>query len=202
MSNWLNPATLTGQAVRLEPLSMAHLPELIAVGLDPAIWALSTDVIDTPAALERYVVQALAEQERGVSLPFATVSQASNTVIGSTRFGNCDAANRSVEIGWTWIIPAWQRSAINTEAKLLMLRHAFTVLHCMRVELKTDRLNTRSQQAIERLGATREGTFRKHRLLPSGRVRDSVYFSIVDDEWPSVEATLEARLARGANPAT
>ena len=127
-------------------------------------------------------------------MPFATVERNSKKIVGSTRFMNIDAMNRHVEIGSTWIAPPWQRTAVNTEAKYLMLRHAFETWKCMRVEFKTDLMNERSRRAILRLGAKEEGTFRKHMVTWSGRIRDSVYFSIIDTEWPEVKARLEAKL--------
>ncbi len=138
--------------------------------------------------------KAFAEQERGESVVLATVERSSGRIVGSTRFMNIDRANRRVEIGSTWIAPAWQRTAVNTEAKYLMLRHAFEVWGCMRVELKTDALNQKSRNAILRIGAKEEGTLRRHLVTWTGRVRDTVYFSILDDEWPGVRAALEARL--------
>jgi RimJ/RimL family protein N-acetyltransferase len=143
------------------------------------------------------VDKARAEQQRGESVVFATVERSSGKVIGSTRFMNIDPANRRVEIGSTWIAPAWQRSAVNTEAKYLMLRHAFEVWKCFRVELKTDALNQKSRNAIQRIGAKEEGTLRKHVITWTGRVRDSVYFSILDTEWPEVKRRLENKLATG-----
>lgn len=140
--------------------------------------------------------QVLAEQKRGVSVPFATFQRGTNQIVGTTRFMNMDLANRKVEIGSTWIAPPWQRTVVNTEAKYLMLRHAFETWNCMRVELKTDALNQRSRRAILRLGAKEEGTLRKHMLTWDGRQRDSVYFSILDTEWPAVKARLEENLAQ------
>ncbi len=191
----LETVTLEGQFVRLEPLSRAHIPALTAVGLDPDLWRWTVAQVHTPDAMARYVELALAGHAAGTMLPFATIERATNTVIGSTRFGNIDLDNRRVEIGWTWIAVPWQRTAINTEAKLLMLAYAFEQLGCMRVELKTDRLNERSRRAIQRLGAQEEGILRKHMLVADGRVRDTVYFSIVDDEWPQVKANLASRAA-------
>ena len=136
----------------------------------------------------------LDEQNRGISLPFATFDVASNQIAGTTRFMNMDLANRKVEIGSTWIAPPWQRTAVNTEAKYLMLSHAFETWKCLRVELKTDALNQRSRNAILRLGAKEEGTLRKHMLTWNGRQRDSVYFSILDSEWPQVKARLEEKV--------
>lgn len=143
---------------------------------------------------ERLVEKALSEQERSESVVFATVETKSGRVIGSTRFMNIDCANWRVEIGSTWIAPAWQRSAVNTEAKYLMLRHAFEVWQCMRVELKTDALNQKSHNAILRIGAKEEGTLRKHLITWTGRVRDTIYFSILDTEWGEVKKCLERRL--------
>ena len=188
------PTTLSGRVVRLEPLSVDHVAALALVGLDPDIWRWIPNQVTTPDEMRGYVLLALEEQRRGVSLPFATVLQSSGEVIGSTRYGNIDANNRRLEIGWTWIAKPHQRSAVNTEAKLLLLSHAFETLGAIRVELKTDALNEKSRNAILRIGAREEGTFRKHLITASGRVRDTVYFSIVDTEWPSVKARLQARL--------
>jgi len=198
----LQPVTLQGTHVRLEPLSLGHLDGLCAVGFDPRIWTWTTSAVRNRKEMESYVATALREKDQGLALPFATVALApdgSAAVVGSTRFGNIDVSSRRVEIGWTWIHPDWQRTAVNTEAKLLMLRHAFETWNCLRVELKTDTRNDRSRAAILRIGAREEGTFRKHMLTESGRIRDSVYFSIVDDEWPEVKARLLARLARPSN---
>ncbi len=151
----------------------------------------------TPDDFHRLVDRAFEEQDRGESIVFATVDRSSGRVICSTRFMNIDRANRRVEIGSTWIAPAWQRTAVNTEAKYLMLRHAFEVWGCMRVELKTDALNQKSRSAILRIGAKEEGTLRRHLVTWTGRVRDTVYFSILDHEWPVVKTKLESRLAAG-----
>jgi RimJ/RimL family protein N-acetyltransferase len=147
---------------------------------------------------DRLADTAMAEQQRGESVVFATVERSSGCAIGSTRFMNIDRANRRVEIGSTWIAPAWQRTAVNTEAKFLMLQHAFEAWKCIRVELKTDALNQQSRNAILRVGAKEEGTLRKHLVTWSGRVRDTVYFSILDTEWPEVKTRLEGRLAAGS----
>ena len=145
--------------------------------------------------MERYVRAALADEAAGTALPFVTVDKKSSTVVGSTRFGNIDTANRKAEIGWTWITPAFQRTFVNTEAKLLMLTHAFEVWGCIRVELKTDANNARSRAAIVRIGGVEEGTLRNHMITDTGRYRESVYFSIVDSEWPGVKEGLEDKLA-------
>ena len=188
--------TLDGDHVRLVPLTMDHLGALAAVGLDDDLWRLSPRQIRSREDMAAYIAEALDEHASGVSLPFATVHKPSGIVVGSTRFGNIVLAHRRVEIGWTWIARPWQRTAVNTEAKLLMLRHAFGPLACRRVELKTDARNVRSQAAMRRIGATEEGTLRKHMVVAGGRARDTVYFSITDDEWPAVEAGLVARLDR------
>ena len=190
--------TLEHTLIRLEPVRADHAP---------LFWAAAKDGLadtfqwipypmETEADFERWVTQAFDEQARGVSVVFATVIRATGAVVGSTRFMNIDRANRHVEIGSTWIAPAWQRTAVNTEAKYLMLRHAFESWQCLRVEFKTDALNQRSRNAILRLGAQQEGIFRKHMLTHTGRVRDSVYFSILDTEWPAVKVRLEAALNR------
>jgi RimJ/RimL family protein N-acetyltransferase len=192
------PVTLEGTHVRLEPLSLRHLPDLCAVGLEAELWRWTTTQVGTPEEMREYVETALHWQTDGTALPFATVDRASGRAVGSTRFANVDRANRRLEIGWTWLGRAWQRTALNTEAKYLMLAHAFEQLGCIRVELKTDRLNERSRQAIGRIGATEEGTFRKHMITASGRLRDTVYYSILDNEWPRVKQELELRLMRAA----
>ena len=196
--NIATPLKLEGSVVWLEPLRAEH------AGL---FWDVAHQDLDdifrwipysmkTREDFERLIQTAFAEQQRGDSIVFATVERASGRAIGSTRFMNIDRNNRRVEIGSTWIAPAWQRSAVNTEAKYLMLRHAFEVWNCMRVELKTDALNEKSRNAIRRIGAQEEGTLRKHLITHTGRVRDTVYFSILDTEWPSVKRELEAKLVR------
>jgi RimJ/RimL family protein N-acetyltransferase len=194
------PITLEGSVVRLEPIRRDH------AGI---FWEVAKDDLDNifqwipyrmkfPEDFQQVVEKALAEQDRGESVVFATVERKSGRVIGSTRFMNIDRANRRVEIGSTWIAPAWQRTAVNTEAKYLMLRHAFEVWNCFRVELKTDALNQKSRNAILRIGAKEEGTLRRHAITWTGRVRDSVYFSILDSEWPEVKVKVEAKLAKKA----
>jgi RimJ/RimL family protein N-acetyltransferase len=189
------PITLEGSVVRLEPIRREHTQ---------LFWEAAKDDLDdifqwipyrmkTLEDFERLIEKALGEQERGESVVFATVERKSGQVIGSTRFMNIDRTNRRVEIGSTWIAPAWQRTAVNTEAKYLMLRHAFGVWQCMRVELKTDALNQKSRNAILHIGAKEEGTLRRHLITWTGRVRDTVYFSILDSEWPEVKARLPPR---------
>jgi len=196
--NIITPLMLEGLVVSLEPLRREHAD---------LFWSAAHDALDdifrwipyrmqTREDFEQLVKKAYDEQQRGVSVVFATVERTSGRVIGSTRFMNIDRANRRVEIGSTWIAPAWQRTAVNTEAKYLMLCHAFEVWKCMRVELKTDALNHKSRNAILRIGAKKEGTLRQHLVTWTGRVRDTVYFSILDTEWPEVKARLTAQLRR------
>jgi RimJ/RimL family protein N-acetyltransferase len=190
----IEPVTLEGDSVRLEPLSLEHLDALCEVGLEESIWRWTLSQCETPDDLRRYIEDALNDLHRGVSLPFVTVEKSTGVVVGSTRFGNIDVKNRKAEIGWTWINPRWQRTRINSEAKLLMLTHAFETWRCIRVELKTDALNARSRTAIARIGAKEEGTLRSHMITDSGRYRDSVYFSIIESEWPKVKEGLNDKL--------
>jgi RimJ/RimL family protein N-acetyltransferase len=189
--------TLEGQHVRLEPLTKAHVEALWAVGQEESVWRWIPIPVRSPDEMRAYVDKALNEQGAEKSQPFVTIARETNAVIGSTRYMNIDAPNRGLEIGSTWITPQWQRTAINTEAKYLMLRHAFESLGCIRVQLKTDSLNEKSRAAILRIGATQEGILRNHIITQSGRYRHSVFFSILDSEWPAVKANLEAKLARG-----
>lgn len=187
--------TLQGKNIRLEPMTLEHHAGLCAAGLDPDLWRWTWGLIQTPDDMRRYMESALRDQTAGTALPFVVVDVASGKVIGSSRYGNIDRAQRRLEIGWTWVARPWQRTAANTEAKLLLLTHAFEVLGCLRVEFKTDALNEPSRKALVRIGATEEGTFRKHGVTDRGRIRDSVYYSIVDEEWPAVKARLEGFLA-------
>ena len=191
----VQPVTLAGRHVRLEPLTQSHHEALCAVGLDPDLWELIPYRVASPEDMAAYIQSALDNQAAGTALPFATVQVDSAQVVGSTRYMNIDVANRRLEIGATWVAGPWRRTAVNTEAKYLMLRHAFETLGCIRVELKTDALNQRSRNAIRRIGATEEGTLRQHIVTWNGRLRDSVYFSILDSEWPRVKLDLERKLA-------
>jgi RimJ/RimL family protein N-acetyltransferase len=197
-----NPATslitLEGAHVRLEPLKPEHAPMLWQIAKEhlSELFQWIPYKLESLAEFEDFNARVLDEQARGLSVPFATFQRKPNQIVGTTRYMNMDLANRKVEIGSTWIAPQWQRTVINTEAKYLMLCHAFEVWNCVRVELKTDALNQRSRNAILRLGAKEEGTLRKHLLTWNGRQRDSVYFSILDTEWPQVKAQLESKLRR------
>jgi RimJ/RimL family protein N-acetyltransferase len=193
----LDAVTLEGRFVRLEPLALTHIDALAAVGLDPDLWKWTTTSLRTPEEVQAYVQSAIDDRGAGRALPFATIERATGTAIGCTRFMNISMPDKRVEIGSTWVAGPWQRTPVNTEAKLLMLRHAFEALGCIRVELKTDRLNERSRNAIKRIGGVEEGILRQHMITASGRLRDTVYYSILDSEWPGVRDRLEARLVSG-----
>ena len=186
----LTPRVLEGPTIRLEPLTLESLDGLCDAGLDPELWRLTVSRIRTRADMLRYLEDALADQRAGQALPFATVWRATGRVIGSTRFGNASPPHRRVEIGWTWLARPWQRTGANTEAKYLMLRHAFEQWGCIRVELKTSALNHRSRAAILRIGAREEGTLRHHMINEDGSLRDSVFFSLLAAEWPEARRRL------------
>lgn len=190
----VEPVTLAGEHVQLEPMLEAHHAGLAEVGLDEDLWKWIPVPVRTPEEMKAYVDAALAEQARGASLPFTIVERATGNVIGSTRYANIERIHRRVEIGWTWVARPWQRTAVNTECKYMLLKHAFETLGCIRVELKTDSLNERSRAAILRIGAKEEGVFRNHMITASGRIRHSVYFSVTDSEWPVVKRRLEEKL--------
>lgn len=194
----VQPVTLSGKYVQLEPMLAAHTAGLTEVGLDEDLWKWIPVPVRTPEEMEAYVEAALADQAKGVSLPFTIVERASGKVIGTTRYANIERVHRRVEIGWTFVGLAWQRTAVNTECKYLLLRHAFETLGCIRVELKTDSLNEKSRKAILRIGAKEEGVFRNHMITASGRIRHSVYFSVTDSEWPAVKRRLEEKLKYSA----
>jgi N-acetyltransferase len=192
----LKAVTLEGRWVRLEPLRIEHAEELFEVGSDPELWRLTTVRIESVDDMRRYLQAALDEQSRGVALPFATCERETGRAIGTTRYANIVPEHKRLEIGWTFVSPRWQRTPINTEAKYLMFRHAFEELGYNRVELKTNALNTKSRNAMLRVGCTEEGTLRRHMVNPDGTLRDTVYFSVVTEEWPQVKARLEEMLAR------
>jgi RimJ/RimL family protein N-acetyltransferase len=189
--------SLDGKHVRLEPLRPEHAEMLWEIAKDHLenLFQWIPYRLESLESFREFNAMVLKEQERGVSVPFATFECSTNQIVGTTRFMNMDLANRRVEIGSTWIAPRWQRTPVNTEAKYLMLRHAFETWGCLRVELKTDSKNERSRNAILRLGAREEGTLRKHIVCWDGRQRDSIYFSVLDTEWPAVKARLEQKLA-------
>ncbi|HTP13533.1 MAG TPA: GNAT family protein [Bacteroidota bacterium] len=194
------PLALEGNHVRLVPLEMVHLDALYEAGNDERLWQVTTTVIRSREDMRDYIAEALEQQAARIALPFVIVVKSTGEVVGSTRFGNVAPVHKRVEIGWTWINPRWQRTYVNTETKYLLLRHAFETLGCIRVEFKTDSLNLQSRKALAGIGAVEEGTMRNHMIVPGGRKRHSVYFSIIDAEWPEVRKKLEARLARFGRP--
>lgn len=199
MSTFFSPLTLEGRHVRLEPLAREHVEALQRAAADGELWKLWYTSVPAPADVTTYVDEALAMQAADTALPFVVRSQASGEIVGCTRYCHADAANRHVEIGYTWYAASAQRSAVNTESKWLLLRHAFETLHCIRVEFCTHWFNHRSRAAIERLGAKQDGVLRNHRILPDGSYRDTVLFSIIESEWPAVNRHLAFKLEQGNN---
>ena len=193
----ITPITLTGTRVRLEPLTEAHIPGLAQIGLGQDFWHFMLyGEIRAEADMRAWVEDILSRSAKGADLPFAVIHLESGRVAGATRYLNIVPKDRGLEIGGTWYGPEFQRTAVNTECKYLLLKHAFETLGCIRVQLKTDSRNVRSQKAIERIGAVREGVLRNHMILPDGTVRHSVFYSIIDSEWPGVKERLEGILAR------
>ncbi len=190
------PLTLEGDRVRLVPLTRDHLARCTAIGTAPELWSTTTIRVLTPADMADYFEHAFAEQAAGTALPFAIVERRSGEVIGSTRFHSMAPAHRKLEIGFTWLAPAWQRTGANTEAKLLLLRHAFETWRCLRVQFTANSVNAKSRRALERLGAQLEAILRHHRLSPHLGPCDVAVYSIVADEWPGVRRELERKLAR------
>ena len=198
---WVEPVTLEGRLVRLEPLAREHLDGLAEVAFDPSLWRWTLARPTDRAGLEAWLEAALASRASGSEMPFATVDQATGRPIGSTRFMSIVAEHRRLEIGWTWLGLAFHRTGANREAKYLQLRHAFETLGANRVEFKTDARNERANPALLGIGATFEGTFRDHMVMPEGHLRSSNYYSVIRPEWPEVKARLEAALeARSAAP--
>jgi RimJ/RimL family protein N-acetyltransferase len=193
---WVQPVTLEGRLVRLEPLAESHLGDLLEVALDPDIWRLTIAQVRDEASLRAWLETALRNRAAGAELPFATIDRASGKAIGSTRFLSIVPEHRRLEIGWTWVGRAFQRTGANREAKLLQLGHAFETLGASRVEFKTDSRNERSRAALQGIGATFEGIFRSHMIMPWGPLRDSAYYSVVAAEWPAVKAALLGKLER------
>ncbi len=193
----VRPVILTGRFVRLEPLGEEHVSGLAAVGLEDSIWTyMPYGIMRNGDDIRNWVQGRLAQAALGTDLPFAVIDLASGCVAGATRYMDIRPADRGLEIGGTWYGAAFRRTRVNTEAKYLLLEHAFERLKCIRVQLKTDARNERSQRAIERLGAVREGMLRNHIILPDGHVRHSIYYSILDSEWPRVKARLQEMLAK------
>jgi len=192
---WKNQVTLIGKYVRLESLSENHARDLAIAGKDPVIWAYM--LYGTPITYEsmlNWIRDLLARRDRGTEIPFAVVHLASEKAIGATRYLDMHPDHKGLEIGGTWYAPEYQRTPVNTECKYLLLKYAFETLGCIRVQLKTDLRNIRSQVAIERLGAVKEGVLRNHMITPEGVIRDSVYYSILDSEWLNVKKRLEDKM--------
>ena len=193
---WVEPVVLDGDRVRLEPLRADHLDDLARVAFDPPLWRWTIMGPQDEAGLRRWVETALANAAAGIERPFATVDRATGRAIGSSRFLSIVPEHRRLEIGWTWVGTAWQRTGANREAKLLQLTHAFETLDAQRVEFKTHSRNERSRNALAGIGATFEGVFRNHMIMPDGSVRHSAYFSVTSEEWPGVKERLVTGLAR------
>lgn len=186
--------TLEGKRICLRPLQYSDADALVNAAADGQLWNLSVTVVPSPTTVDSYLKKALDGRDAGTVMPFAIVLKDTGEVIGSTRFWKIDRLNRKLEIGSSWICARWQKTFVNTEAKYLMLRHAFDVLECVRVQFTTDENNQKSRHAILRLGAQQEGIVRHERIMPDGRKRNSVRFSIIDEEWPQVREHLERKL--------
>lgn len=192
---WVKPVVLEGSRVRLEPLRLDHLADLSLIAFDPLLWQWTIMGAQDEAGLRRWVETALANADAGIERPFATIDLASGRAIGSSRYLSIVPEHRRLEIGWTWVATSFQRTGVNREAKLLQLTHAFETLGANRVEFKTHSHNERSRTALAGLGATFEGVFRNHMIMPDGSIRHSAYFSVVAEEWPAIKAKLQADLA-------
>jgi RimJ/RimL family protein N-acetyltransferase len=187
-------AALEGPRIRLRALALDDADALARAASDGKLSELLFTVIPCAATVRAYIETALAGRAAGTMMPFVTEVVASREIIGSTRFWKIDRANRKLEIGHTWLAASWQRTYANSEAKYLMLQHAFETLDCVRVQFTTDEINLKSRAAILRLGAKQEGIVRNERIMPDGRRRNSVRFSIIDSEWPAIQELLKARL--------
>lgn len=192
---WVEPVVLEGSRIRLEPLRADHLADLALVAFDLPIWRWTIMGPQDEAGLGRWVETALENARSGTERPFATIDRASGRAIGSSRFLSIVPEHRRLEIGWTWVATAFQRTGVNREAKLLQMTHAFETLGANRVEFKTHARNDRSRAALTGIGATFEGVFRNHMVMPDGSIRDSAYFSVTAEEWPAVRAAMVAGLA-------
>jgi len=192
----MKPITLTGRFVTLQPLSPEHLTGLQEAASDGELWKLFFTSVPKPEEMQQWLEAALALQQKNEAQVFVVFENFSGKIVGTTRYCNLDTANRRLEIGYTWYAKRVQRSAINTECKLLLLRHAFEQLNCIAVEFRTDWLNQTSQRAIERLGAKRDGVLRNHKIMPDGRIRDTVVYSILHTEWSGIQQNLSFKLDR------
>lgn len=193
----VKPIVLTGKHVRLEALTEAHVAGLAEIGIGHDFWKFMVyGDMNTEADMRGWVLDLLGRQKAGTDLPFVAIHLASGKIAGATRYLNIMPKDRGLEVGGTWYGLDFQRTPVNTECKYLLFRHAFEELKCIRLQLKTDSLNTRSQAAIERIGAKREGILRNHMILPDGRYRDSVFYSILDTEWADVKKKLEEMMKK------
>ncbi|GCE30727.1 N-acetyltransferase [Dictyobacter alpinus] len=191
----VEPVILTGKLVRLEPLQLSHVEDLLRAGHEDATWKyMSFNPGVSEQAMTQWITEALRLQQAGDSLPFVIIDQRTGQIIGSTRYLDIRRKDRGLEIGWTWLAPEARRTGVNTECKYLLLGHAFEKLQAIRVQLKTDSRNIRSQQAIERIGGKKEGVLRNHVIMPDGYYRHSVYYSILDTEWEQVKSNLSAKM--------
>lgn len=198
MTPEFTPIELRGGRALLQPMTLSHIDALWEAGTNEDIWRHFPTPVRSRDAMAQWVRDALHEQQEGISLPFTIVDQDTNRVVGSTRFADISRPHRAAEIGWTWLSPTVWRTRLNTECKYLLLSHGFETLDLIRVFLKTDSRNLQSQRAIERIGGVKEGVLRRHRILADGYIRDSVYYSIIAEEWPSVKHRLEGFLANDA----
>ncbi|PYI50679.1 GNAT family N-acetyltransferase [Paenibacillus flagellatus] len=189
-------STLEGTSVKLAPMKREHAEPLYEAGRDPAVWTYMQARMQSPEQMRAIVDEAVAAAERGEELPYTIFDAAGERALGSTRLYDMSVAHRNLEIGWTWLTPSVWRTRVNTECKRLLLAHAFETMGAIRVQLKADARNARSRQAIERIGGVYEGTLRQHRILPDGFIRDTVYYSILEREWPEAKRRLDDRLAR------
>lgn len=193
----VGPVTLEGRLVRLEPLRLEYTTELYEAGRDPSLWTYKP--VRQPrslAEMEQFIASTLQSQQAGTCLPFAIMSLERGCAVGETRYHSFMHQDYGLEIGWTWLTPSVQRTGVNTECKYLLLRHAFEAMDAIRVQFRTHHLNTNSQRAVERLGAVKEGILRNHLIMPDGSYRHSVYYSVIQGEWPAVKARLESMMKR------
>lgn len=194
MSDWLNRIELEGESVRLIPLEKSHRNELISAACDGELWKLWFTSVPSERTIDKYIDTALDDQEAGRSLPFVVINKTTDQIIGSTRFCNSFPAHKRLEIGYTWYAKSFQRTGVNTECKYLLLNHAFGVLNCIAVEIRTHWHNLASRQAIARLGAKQDGILRNHQIDADGLLRDTVVFSIISEEWPVVKKSLQFKM--------
>jgi N-acetyltransferase len=197
----ISPVILEGQLVRLEPLASSHQESLLAAANDGELWKSTVTIVPSRETIAAYIATALNAQQQGLALPFVIIQKSTGLIVGSTRFFHIERDHRRVEIGYTWLAASAQRTGINTEAKLLLMTHAFENLRCIRVEFVTDVLNEQSRTAILRLGAKQEGILRSHMIMPSGRYRDSVMFSITEAEWPDIKSRLAGMIGEASKDA-